>query len=163
MLNQIPLLYRWLALAALVGVAMLYAAMAMHAHDSKAQAAFVAGVKAEGNKQLEHTAQIITQQKAITDETANDYAAGLIALRRDYDSKLRERASGRQVPAVPATACGTDAAPADNGIAAQVTSAAKRTDPLSVANGDTPLELCAETTLQLVSLQQWIKQQARLQ
>jgi len=148
------LLYRWIALAGLVGVAMLYAAMEMHAHDSKASAAFVAGVKAEGDKQLEHTAKIITQQKEITNVTANDYAAGILALRRYYDNKLRTSARSGQMPSVSATTGDIDATPANAGLASTVTHALiPQSRPLP--------ELCAETTLQLVSLQQWINNQAK--
>jgi len=150
----VPILYRWLALAALIGFSMLFAAMQMHAHDSKASAAFVAGVKAEGDKQLEHTAKIITQQKEITNVTANDYAAGILALRRYYDNKLRTSPRSGQVPAVSTTASGIDESPANNGLASTVTHALiPQSRPLP--------ELCAETTLQLVSLQQWINNQAK--
>jgi len=150
----VPLLYRWIALAALVGAAMLFAAMQMHAHDSKAQAAFVADVKAEGNKQLEHTAQVITRQKGINDETVNAYSNDLAALRSYYDNKLRSSAHSGQVPAVSATACGIDESPANNGLATTVTHA--------LIPSSRPLDArCAETTLQLVSLQQWINNQAK--
>ena len=139
--------------------------MMMNKHDTSKYAKTLAEIKATGTAQINHTALVIAKQKDITNETANGYAAGLIALRSFYDNKLRERARSGQVPSISQSAPGPHESTANSGLATQVTtalipSAAKRTDPLSAANGDALPELCAETTLQLISLQSWINKQA---
>ena len=94
-------------------------------------------VRIEGEKQVRRTAEIIAKGKQITEDMSHEYAKNLDRLRADYQ-RLRKQyagASGGAVSAVPESAKSIDAISADC---------------LPLAAG------AAETTLMLVTLQEWV-------
>lgn len=105
--------------------------------------AFVSQTRAEGEKAERRTAEIIANQSQITEDIKGEYAQNLDRLRADYQ-RLRNAASRSpsrsEMPGISAPASGT------HEIAA---------DALPLA------EQCAESTLMLVSLQQWVSEQAQ--
>lgn len=151
----VPLLYRWIILAVLIAASAAFGAMKMHAHDRDKYAAFVAQVKAEGQAQVEHTAQVIAKQKGITNDAATEYARRLANLRRYYAKRVQPNPGPCPLPAVSIPAPGADE------------TTANPVPPASPILGNQPdsglAAQCAETTLMLVSLQQWIASQQRIE
>jgi hypothetical protein len=92
-------------------------------------------------KQEQKVAAIVVKQQAITEKVKNDYENKLSTVRSYYSAhgmRKSNTSSSGKLPQNAPTSGGTDAAPTDNG---------------SIA------ERCAETTLQLIELQNWIKKQ----
>ena len=87
----------------------------------------------------EATVQAVTQ--STKERVTNDYESKISALHRYYgdavDRVFHAGSSGSRVPSVPATSCGVDARPADNGLA----------------------ERCAVTTQEYISLREWVQKQ----
>jgi hypothetical protein len=102
--------------------------------------AFADQVRAQGEIAIEKAKATVAEQKRITERVADDYETRLAALRADYERLhrlARARPAGSGVPALPDAAARADAIPAD-------------ALPLAAQ--------CAETTLTLVSLQEWLKE-----
>lgn len=105
-------------------------------------AAFVEQTRDLGKQAERRTAEIIARNNQTTEKASHDYQANLDRLRADYQ-RLRQqyvRAGGGAVPAVSVSTRSLDDLPAD-------------ALPLAAA--------CAETTLTLVALQDWVKDVAK--
>ena len=99
---------------------------------------FAEQVRIEGEKQTRRTAEIIAKGKQITEDMSHEYAKNLDRLRADYQRLRKQYAASPgsgSVPAVPDSAKSIDAITAD-------------CLPLAAD--------AAETTLMLVTLQEWI-------
>lgn len=88
---------------------------------------------AAGEAQNRQTAQTIQKHKQIAQDVKNDYESRIAAIRSSY--RVRSPGTGLMPPAT-STTCGIDATTAYNALA----------------------ESCAETTQQLISLQDFIKE-----
>lgn len=97
---------------------------------------YKANVTAIAKAQEEKTKRIVSEQQKITEETTNGWKAALDSVRASY--RLRIKPSSSDMPGISKATTGIDAIPAD---------------ALPVA------EQCAETTLQLISLQEWLRKQ----
>ena len=104
---------------------------------------FAEQVRIEGEKQTRRTAEIIAKGKQITEDMSHEYAKNLDRLRTDYQRLRKQYASssGGGVSKVPDAASSVDAIPAD-------------CLPLAAD--------AAETTLTLVTLQEWITEQQHI-
>jgi len=105
--------------------------------------AFETEVKAIAVQQEEHVKGIEKQQSLITQQVKTNYETKLTALRNSYSSRMSNTSSSK-VPAISCTASGTN-----EGTSNEVSTAKVEQLP----------EQCAETTLQLLELQNWVKQQ----
>ena len=148
LLNLVPWWGRILAIVAILVAAAGFGAVKMHSHDQVKYealqleyAAFKADVTAKGQAQEAHTAIVVAAQQQKTKEVSNDYAKKLADLRSYYSKRLRNatRPRSSQVPSVPQSPLPVDATPAYVELAGA----------------------CAETTQQLISLQEWVREQAR--
>ena len=141
----IPWWGRLLAIVAVLVAAAGFGAVKMRAHDAKSYEAlqlaysdFKGKVQAEGEMQQKQTQEVIAKQKSKTQEVQSDYEKKLADIRSYYARRLRDAGSGSgQVPALPAAAQGVDGSSAYYELAAA----------------------CAETTQQLISLQDWVRAQ----
>ena len=104
---------------------------------------FAEQVRIEGEKQTRRTAEIIAKGKQITEDMSHEYAKNLDRLRADYQRLRKQYAdsSGGGLSKVPDSAKSIDAIPAD-------------CLPLAAD--------AAETTLTLVTLQEWITEQQHI-
>lgn len=104
---------------------------------------FAEQVRIEGEKQTRRTAEIIANGKKITEDMSHEYAKNLDRLRTDYQRLRKQYASssGGGVSAIPDSAKSIDAIPPDC---------------LSLAAD------AAETTLTLVTLQEWVTEQQQI-
>ena len=101
---------------------------------------FAEQVRIEGEKQTRRTAEIIANGKQITEDMSHEYAKNLDRLRADYQRMRKQYAdsSGGGMSKVPDAAKSIDAIPAD-------------CLPLAAD--------AAETTLTLITLQEWVTEQ----
>lgn len=108
------------------------------------QAKVIAAAKAQADK----TDQVIKDQKQITEDTTNAWKAALDLTRSRYAGAdgVRKYASGGAMPAVSGAACRVDDAGQDSIPAAGVLA-----------------EACAETTVTLNYLQDWVQTQKAAQ
>lgn len=95
-----------------------------------------ANVTAIANAQEVRNKQIVAEQQKITQETTDGWKAALDSVRASY--RVRVNAGPSVMPGISNTPAGIDGIPAD---------------ALPLAGQ------CAETTLQLISLQHWISKQ----
>ena len=113
-------------------------------HEQKVLEAYQARVELAVEKQAVHTAQVVSQQKGITAKITGDYQENIYAIRRAYNARFANRGmqhpttSGSPMPAVSSAPRSVDEIPPD-------------AIPLAGQ--------CAETTEQLVALQEWIRKQ----
>ena len=154
MFSLIPLPYRLLALAlaaaALFGSGWFKGHASGRAAGEADLAAFRASVEVAGAKQAAHTQEVIAQQEAVNVKISSDYEGKLAALRARYSSLQQSAATRPDGSAVPALSC---PAPGTDGRPANPVSAVARADFDQLAG------LAAQTTQQLVSLQDWVRQQ----
>ena len=108
----------------------------LHEHDKLT--AYRASVEAIAEQQERHNAEIIARHNETTKDIHDDYKKRLSDLRSYYNDRVRDQDTCRVSPAANA-AIGTDGNPSNN-------------QPLT-----TTVEKCAETTLQLKELQDWIR------
>jgi hypothetical protein len=108
--------------------------------------AYEAKVAAVGAKQAADTAVRIANQKAITEGVRHDYEGRVRVLRSRYATWVPIRPDGGAVSTVPDCAASPDGRPADL---------------VPLAEYRTLGGLCAETTQQLISLQEWIRAQEK--
>lgn len=108
--------------------------------------AFVSQVRVEGEKAERKTAEIIANQSQITEDIKNEYSQNLDRLRADYQ-RLRNTASRSP---------GSGNMPGISDPASRVEGSAKNDlpDPGRI------VAECAEETLKLIWLQQWVSEQA---
>jgi hypothetical protein len=124
-------------------------------HEKVAFDAFKASVEAAGEKQNEHTANVITQQKQISQGALNEANDLRSKLAKYYASRPTQRvcnssASGSELPAVP-TVAGES----------QTTSP----EPRPSTDGTAPtvtVESCAQDALTVLLIQQWVEDQATI-
>jgi hypothetical protein len=109
--------------------------------------AFETEVKAIAQKQEEHVKGIEKQQSLITQQVKTNYETKLTALRNSYSSRMSGNASVSQMPIISCTSSGSNET-TTNGLP----------DVSDQTIAQLP-EQCAETTLQLKELQNWIRQQ----
>lgn len=104
---------------------------------------FAEQVRIEGEKQVRRTAEIIAKGRQITEDMNHEYAKNLDRLRADYQRLRKQYAdsSGGGLSKVPDSAQRVDAIPAD-------------CLPLAAD--------AAETTLTLVTLQEWLTEQQQI-
>ena len=104
---------------------------------------FAEQVRIEGEKQTRRTAEIIAKGKQITEDMSHEYAKNLDRLRADYQRMRKQYAdsSGGGMSKVPDAAKSIDAIPA-------------YCLPLAAD--------AAETTLTLVTLQEWLTEQQQI-
>ena len=108
-----------------------------HSRD-KDYMAFKTRVEAEGKAQEVHIESIKKQQELVTKGIENEYNAKLAAIRNYYKStSVWNNPSSGKVPGISAAPSATDVIASYNQLASA----------------------CAETTQQLISLQDWIKTQ----
>ena len=138
--------WRWIGIGLVLVAAAGFGAVKMHAHDQLAYerlqgqySNFKADVAAKGFAQEQHTKTIVAAQQQKTKEVSSEYDKKLAGLRSYYSKRLRDATSAGSsvVPSLPITAAPVDATPAYIELAGA----------------------CAETTQQLVALQDWIRQQ----
>jgi hypothetical protein len=132
---------RLVAYAAIIGAVFCSGLFAGYKFENGRFTAFKEQLAVEAAKQEAKTESVVKQNELITKGIRNEYEARIAALRQFYGSGVRLNASGGQVPAHALTAPRVDGFAADAILAGQ----------------------CAETTQQLVSLQDWIKQQGNVQ
>ena len=110
-----------------------------HEHDKLIK--YEASVQALAQEQERHNAEIIAKHNATKKEIHDDYKKRLDDLHKYYNDRVRDEKNSCPMSA--------------------------DTDPSNRANGSpsnrkfataTELEMCAETTLQLIELQKWIRQ-----
>ena len=106
---------------------------------------FQTKVQSLGKQQEIKNQQILTQQAAITQDITNEYKAKLSAVKRSYANSLLNPSSN-EMPVISCTSTGTNEGTSNEVSAAQVSQLP---------------EQCAETTLQLLELQQWILKQEK--
>lgn len=149
--------WRWGAIlalgAALFGYGYLRGHEAGKAAGEADLAHFRALVEDQATRQAQRTAQITAQQEAVSVQTVSDYRQQLAALRARGVPITRP--DGSPVPEVSCPARGPDGTPADPVPAPAV-------EAVSKADFDQLAGLAAQTTLQLVKLQDWIRQQQAL-
>lgn len=104
--------------------------------EVEAYATFRAEVAAEGEKARAHAEQVKQQHEEINREVSDAYAKNIDALRSFY-SRLQSRPGSGGMPRLPDPPARIDEIPAD---------------ALPLAG------LCAETTQQLIDLQDWLTQ-----
>jgi len=131
------LLWRWGAIAAVLAVGAGYIALKVHAHDTLEQEKKVAAVEAK-------TERTIAAQKSITKGVADEYETRLAAVRDHFATWVPIGPRGSKVSALSCPSGGTDA---------------RSTDAVSAADYGALQLACAETTQQLVSLQEWVRKQ----
>ncbi len=117
--------------------ALLFSAYLGYSYEHNRFMAFKAEVEAVAQRQQEKNESISKQQELVNKGIKNEYEARLTTLRNYYSSSLRNSSSGA-MPPLSSSAIGADANSAYSVLAGQ----------------------CAETTLTLVLLQDWIKEQA---
>jgi hypothetical protein len=100
--------------------------------------AYKAEVKRLGEAQIKLNKEKSDEAAKVTKQVADDWAANLNAVRASYDKRMRQQSSSSGVSVFPVAPRTIDEIPSD-GI------------PLA--------GICAETTLQLDSLQTWIREQ----
>jgi len=104
--------------------------------------AFKAQVEAEAEKQKVHNESVVKQQELITEGVKNEYTARISAIHTYYTRRVQQPStSGGNVSSLPGTPGGTDARPADAGLA----------------------ERCAITTQEYISLRAWVNKQRGIQ
>jgi monoamine oxidase len=130
------LLY-WKEIALGLALCVCGAFFSLWRHEVSAHAQYRAEVVAIAQAQEAHAKAITEEQRKITDETANAWAKNLDYVRRYYADRLRQSGSG-QMPGISQPTRSLDAIPED---------------ALPIASE------CGETTLQLIELQGWIRQQ----
>lgn len=108
-------------------------------YEHKKLVAFEANVKAVGEAQERHTEEVIQKQKQIAQEAKNDYQNRIAAIRARYGYGLRPNTGSGQLSAPTITTGGANGFPAYGVL----------------------VEQCAETTQQLISLQDFIKETSR--
>lgn len=154
LINMIPAPYRLAAVAVLVALSAFGGYRVAKLAGERALADYKAHVAAAVAAQTSATLASEREAAKTTQETENAWFQNLDALHAHYAGRLRQQsaACGRAVPGIPEAACCTDAAAADD-----------QSDPDAFAPAG-----CAEaerdaavTTLQLLSLQDWIRKQAR--
>lgn len=109
-----------------------------YSHEKEKFDQFKAEVKAAAEEQAKEAAKIDARNKKLFEDTRNAYNASLTGLRAYYSMRLNK--SGGTVPPVSYTPGGVDGYSPDN------------LPPASVLAGQ-----CAETTLNLIALQNWVK------
>ena len=131
-------LARWIG-AALLVLAVLGGVYFKGRHDVQVKFdAYKAEVKAVAAAQEEKTRQIEAKNKRLNEETANAYKNQLVNLRAYYGMRLNK--SGSAMPPIPNSTTGADGYSPDNLPA-----------PAILAGQ------CAETTLNLLVLQNWVR------
>lgn len=130
------ILSQWKLIAIVVLAGLLAITVKLWRHEVEAYATFRAEVAAEGEKARAHAAQIERQHDQITEEVSNAYARNIDALRAFY-GRLQSRPGSSGMSGIPAAPARIDEIPAD---------------ALPIAGQ------CAETTQQLIDLQEWLKQ-----
>lgn len=133
---------RLVAYAAIIGAVFCSGLFAGYKFENERFTAFKEQLAVEAAKQEAKTESVVKQNQLITKGIRNEYEARIVALRQFYGSGVRlNNASGSQVPAHAITTPRVDGFAADAILAGQ----------------------CAETTQQLISLQNWVKQQGAVQ
>lgn len=149
-MSLIPWWLKLLVLVAIVGG--LYGGGYYHGHKTgKASgeaelASFRASVETAATKQAVHTQQVIAQQEKVSADISSDYERKLGALRA-RGVRVEYRPDGSAVPSLSCPPAGPDA------------TAANPVPAVLRADFDQLTELAGETTQQLVSLQDWVRQQ----
>ena len=110
----------------------------LHEHDKLT--AYQASVEAIAEQQERHNAEIIAKHNETTKAIHDDYKKRLDDLHSYYNDRVRDQGSCR-VPASPESTSITDGNPSNN-------------QPLAT----TDAEQCAAVTLQLLELQQWVRE-----
>jgi len=141
MTTILPFWWRWAAIGIIGGLLWVHGYTKGREAGLERLYAFQSQVQAEGEKAQARAAEKVVEQKQITEKVSNDYAANIIALRRYYANRVRVKPSppSGQMPAVPKPSVSSDASSAYSELAGA----------------------CAETTQQLISLQEWVRQQAK--
>lgn len=139
--------WRWIGIGLVLVAAAAFGWVKRGEHDQPkydalqlAYSTFKADVEAKGFAQEQHTKTVVAAQQQKTKEVQDDYAKKLAGLRSYYARRLRDataHSGSGQVPPVPIASVPVDATPAYIELAGA----------------------CAETTQQLVSLQEWVRQQ----
>lgn len=145
LLNVIPWWGRLLAVAALAGVVWTHGYVRGHRAGDAELMAFKTAVAGESAKQEAHTAVVIQNQKEITQNVAKTYSERLAALKSAV--RVPVDPGGREIPLLSCAAPGTDGPAAD---------------PVPAVSAQAFNELAglaAQTTLQLLAIQDWIRQQ----
>lgn len=148
LLSAIPLWGRLLAVIALLGGIWLHGYHKGGQGPKEALAAFKAQVQAVGDAQEAKTAKIIADQKEITKNAAQTYAGKLAALKRDGVRLVNP--GGGEIAQLSCGPTRTDGPAAD---ALPPVAAVPEKDFTELAG------LAAQTTLQLLGLQDWVRQQ----
>jgi len=109
--------------------------------------AFVAQVKAEGDKAARRTAEIIAKNTIIIEDIKNGYSAAIARVRSEYSERLRIKAAGGSgggaMPGVSGPVTGADAADAN-----------------AIPTPERLAKDCAETTVTANFLQAFIENQS---
>lgn len=134
-----PLSLRYIIGAAAFAAAMLFAYYQGYSHEKKKFDAFIAQTESVAALQEAVNDHIVKQHERDKEDIHNDYQNRLADLRAQYASRLSSSPRGGQVSAPANTSNGANAATAYNELAAK----------------------CAETTLQLTELQEWVRRTVR--
>lgn len=154
MFALIPLWLRALALLALVAAVWGHGAYTGYSHSHKQTVAvqgqfdaFRATVAAEGRAAEQRAAKITADQKGITDALTQEYARRLAALPKFGGLHQPTNPGGGEIAILSCAATGPNAATAEP------------VPAVAQADFDTLANLAAQTTQQLVSLQDWVREQ----
>lgn len=132
---------RLIAYAAVIAIVFAGGLFAGYRFENNRFNEFKEKIAVEAATQQAKNQSVVKQNELITKGIRNEYEARIAALRQFYGSGVRLNASGRPVSPNANTTQGIDGFAADAILAGQ----------------------CAETTQQLVSLQEWLKQQGAVQ
>lgn len=109
-----------------------------YSHEHERFVAFQEQIKLVSKAQETQNESIVKQHQLVTDGIKNEYEAKIAALRSYYSKRVQyNNSGGANLSTVPNASAGTDGNPTDAGFVGR----------------------CAETTAQLVSLQQWVNKQ----
>ena len=123
---------------ALVAVLLLLGSYFMgYSHEKAKLEAYISQVEAVGKAQEAKVQQVTKTQNRINSEASNVYKANLAAVKSYYSNGLHLRTGSGSMPKVSSASSGTDAGTPNDALVQQ----------------------CAETTVQLIGLQKWVKDQ----
>lgn len=111
-----------------------------YSHEHEKFMAYKSEVRVVAEQQIEKNKSLVKQNELVNKGIKNEYEARISAIRNYYSNGVRN-SSGGAVPSLPNSTIGIDA---------------KTTDFVFIGQ-------CAETTQQVISLQNWINEQAGIQ
>lgn len=146
LLNLVPPLYRWIAIGLMIVAVWGHGYLKGRVAGEEKVEAITAKLQSERDQQALQTAKKIIQQKEITQNASDSHEENLRTIRAYYDKRLRQSKAPNGLPSLPEPAGKPDESTADC-----------RSSPEYIE-----LEgRAAETTGQLIDLQNWVTGQGK--